>query len=92
MFSLYADFSREDEKKKVYVQNLLREHAAELKDLVLRNNAHVYVCGDASQMAKDVFRAFSDIIRQDCDKEFGKDGDSFLGSMEVSGRWCEDVW
>ncbi|MFD8715003.1 molybdopterin-dependent oxidoreductase [Streptomyces anulatus] len=52
-------FSR-DQRAKVYVQDRMREHGAQLWSL-LRDGAHLYVCGDASRMAKDVDRALRDI-------------------------------
>ncbi|QCD58779.1 bifunctional nitrate reductase/sulfite reductase flavoprotein subunit alpha [Streptomyces hawaiiensis] len=52
-------FSR-DQRKKVYVQDRMREHGPELWHW-LRDGARFYVCGDASRMAKDVDRALRDI-------------------------------
>jgi sulfite reductase (NADPH) flavoprotein alpha-component len=45
-------FSR-DQAKKIYVQDRMREHAADLWRW-LQEGGHFYVCGDASRMAKDV--------------------------------------
>ncbi|MEW2549249.1 bifunctional nitrate reductase/sulfite reductase flavoprotein subunit alpha [Streptomyces sp. NPDC047002] len=45
-------FSR-DQRAKVYVQDLMREHGAALWAW-LQEGAHLYVCGDAGRMAKDV--------------------------------------
>ena len=89
-FSVHAAFSRE-ESKKIYVQDLLSEHAIELKRLELLKRlekAHVYVCGDASRMAKDVFKTFAGLIDGQC----GKCGVEYLRDMKASGRWSEDVW
>ena len=67
--SLYQDgalarldvaFSR-DQRAKVYVQDRMREHGARVWDWVDRG-AHVYVCGDANRMAKDVHQTLRDII------------------------------
>ncbi|MFH9746866.1 molybdopterin-dependent oxidoreductase [Streptomyces anulatus] len=52
-------FSR-DQRAKVYVQDRMREHGAQFWSW-LRDGAHLYVCGDASRMAKDVDRALRDI-------------------------------
>ena len=48
-------FSR-DQPEKVYVQHRMLESAAELWGW-LRDGAHLYVCGDADRMAKDVHQA-----------------------------------
>lgn len=53
-------FSR-DQDTKVYVQDRMREHGAELFRW-LEDGAHFYVCGDASRMAKDVDAALKEIV------------------------------
>ena len=62
--AIYADrhltrldtaFSR-DHERKIYVQDRLVEHSALLWSW-LQDGASVYVCGDASRMAKDVHSA-----------------------------------
>jgi sulfite reductase (NADPH) flavoprotein alpha-component len=55
-------FSR-DQEHKVYVQDRMREHAAELWHW-LEGGAYFYVCGDAKRMAKDVDAALHDIVAQ----------------------------
>jgi NADPH-ferrihemoprotein reductase len=92
IFSIHTAFSREKENKKVYVQDLLHEHVAELTKLVLREDAHVYVCGDASRMAKDVFSAFAQIVGHETQRKFHETGDVYLRRMKAERRWCEDVW
>ncbi|MET7479138.1 bifunctional nitrate reductase/sulfite reductase flavoprotein subunit alpha [Streptomyces sp. NPDC005648] len=52
-------FSR-DQRTKVYVQDRMREHGPQLWSW-LQDGAHLYVCGDASRMAKDVEQALKDI-------------------------------
>jgi sulfite reductase (NADPH) flavoprotein alpha-component len=90
-FSLHTAFSR-DQDQKIYVQDTLHQHAAELRDLVLHKNAHVYVCGDASRMAKDVFKAFTRIVADDSEGSPTETADSYLREMKRGGRWSEDVW
>jgi sulfite reductase alpha subunit-like flavoprotein len=53
-------FSR-DQRAKVYVQDRMREHGAQLWSW-LQDGASVYVCGDATRMAKDVDRALREIV------------------------------
>jgi len=40
-------------------------------------------------MARDVFKAFSDIIADGSELEVG---DAYLEEMKHTGRWSEDVW
>jgi sulfite reductase alpha subunit-like flavoprotein len=53
-------FSR-DQVEKIYVQDRMRAAGAELWAW-LQDGAHVYVCGDASRMARDVDAALRDIV------------------------------
>lgn len=55
-------FSR-DQEKKVYVQDRMLEQAS-LFWSWLQDGATVYVCGDASRMAKDVDRTLHTIVEQ----------------------------
>ena len=52
-----------DGAKKFYVQDRMREVGRELWTW-LAEGAHLYVCGDAKRMAKDVERALVDIVAQ----------------------------
>ncbi|WP_316978622.1 sulfite reductase subunit alpha [Shumkonia mesophila] len=52
-----------DGTEKVYVQHRMRERGAELFEW-LQAGAHVYVCGDALRMAKDVETALTDIVAE----------------------------
>jgi sulfite reductase (NADPH) flavoprotein alpha-component len=53
-------FSR-DQSEKVYVQDRMREHGAQLWAW-LESGAHFYVCGDAGRMAKDVDAALKAVV------------------------------
>lgn len=50
-------------KEKIYVQDKLREQGAELWRWI-NDGAHIYVCGDANRMAKDVEQALLDVIAE----------------------------
>ncbi|RDL40121.1 uncharacterized protein BP5553_00100 [Venustampulla echinocandica] len=89
-FSMHVAFSRQDPTKKVYVQHLLNQQAEELRELILRQNACVYVCGDAQRMAKDVFTAMAQIIGED--NAFDGDSQAYLKTLKKNKRWLEDVW
>lgn len=54
-------FSR-DQPQKVYVQDRIREHGAELWRW-LQDGAKLYICGDASHMAKDVEQALRQVAQ-----------------------------
>lgn len=54
-------FSR-DQRQKIYVQDLMRRYGHDLWSW-LQDGAHLYVCGDAQRMARDVDQALHDIAR-----------------------------
>ncbi|MFD7986367.1 flavodoxin domain-containing protein, partial [Kitasatospora indigofera] len=82
-------FSR-DQRNKVYVQDRMREHGAQLWSW-LQDGAHFYVCGDASRMAKDVDQALRDIavthggLGED-------DAAAYVKQMSADKRYARDVY
>jgi len=82
-------FSR-DQRHKVYVQDRMREHGAELWRW-LDAGAHFYVCGDASRMAKDVDTALRDVVTT----HGGLPADqaaAYVKRMTTEGRYARDVY
>jgi sulfite reductase (NADPH) flavoprotein alpha-component len=79
-----------DQAKKVYVQDRMREHAADLWRW-LQDGAHFYVCGDALRMAKDVDAALRDIARE----QGGMNADGardWIVALARQGRYQRDVY
>jgi sulfite reductase (NADPH) flavoprotein alpha-component len=82
-------FSR-DQARKIYVQDRMREHAAELWTWI-KNGAHFYVCGDARRMAKDVDVALTDVVAQ----QGGMDATAateYVKQMRKDKRYQRDVY
>ncbi|WP_313487933.1 NADPH-dependent assimilatory sulfite reductase flavoprotein subunit [Pseudescherichia sp.] len=79
-----------DQKEKVYVQDKLREQGAELWRWI-NEGAHIYVCGDATRMARDVEQALLEVIA-----EFGgmdtETADEYLSELRVERRYQRDVY
>jgi sulfite reductase (NADPH) flavoprotein alpha-component len=79
-----------DGDQKFYVQDRMREVGRDLWSW-LAEGAHVYVCGDAQRMAKDVERALVDIVA-----EFGArspdEAVRFVAELKKSGRYQQDVY
>jgi sulfite reductase (NADPH) flavoprotein alpha-component len=79
-----------DGAKKFYVQDRMREVGREVWTW-LAEGAHVYICGDAKRMAKDVERAMVDIVAQ-----FGArstdEAIAFVGELKKKGRFQQDVY
>ena len=77
-------------QEKVYVQHKLRENAADVWQW-LQNGAHVYVCGDALKMAKDVEQALLDIIAEHGNMS-PDDADEYLSELRENKRYQRDVY
>jgi len=82
-------FSR-DQGDKVYVQDRMREHGAQLWAW-LQEGAHLYVCGDASRMAKDVDAALRSIIARHGAMD-AAEADAYVSSLARERRYLRDVY
>lgn len=91
---LVPAFSREDPTgKKVYVQHKLAEHEEKMRDLILREEAYVFVCGDGAHMAKDVHKTLLSVITNGGGKyEKENDAEVLLREMTREGRYVRDIW
>jgi NADPH-ferrihemoprotein reductase len=87
---LYTAFSR-DQPQKVYVSHLLRENMAEVWDIIGNRNGHIYICGDARSMAKDVRDIIIEVISKFGNKT-KQESELFLKKMESQRRYSADVW
>jgi sulfite reductase (NADPH) flavoprotein alpha-component len=82
-------FSR-DQPEKIYVQDRMRENAAELWSW-LESGAHFYVCGDASRMAKDVDAALHQII-QTAGRKGAEEARQYVQNLKSQKRYQRDVY
>ena len=82
-------FSR-DQAQKVYVQDKLRTHGSEVWQW-LQDGAHLYICGDANRMAKDVQQALLDIVQQYGGKT-AEQAQAYLDELRVAKRYQKDVY
>ncbi|MGU3385398.1 sulfite reductase flavoprotein subunit alpha [Methylobacterium sp. D53M] len=82
-------FSR-DQPEKVYVQDRITQHAQELVSW-LDGGAHLYVCGDAKAMAKDV-RAAVVGAYQSAKGLSAADAEAQVAALERSHRYQQDVY
>lgn len=87
---LNVAFSR-DQEHKVYVQHLLKKNKEHLWKLIHSNNAHIYVCGDARNMARGVHAAFHEIAQEVGGLTHNQAVDYFKKLM-TKGRYSQDVW
>ena len=79
-----------DGDRKYYVQDRMREVGADLWQW-LAKGAHVYVCGDAKRMAKDVEAALVEIVATHGARSTDE-AIAFVASLRKAGRYQADVY
>jgi sulfite reductase (NADPH) flavoprotein alpha-component len=82
-------FSR-DQPDKIYVQHRIWEARRELFRW-LEEGAHLYVCGDAQAMAKDVHNMLRRIIADQSGRA-DEHAQAYLQDLQKSGRYLKDVY
>jgi sulfite reductase (NADPH) flavoprotein alpha-component len=79
-----------DGAQKIYVQDRLRESGADVWAW-LAEGAHIYVCGDAKRMAKDVEAALIDIVARHGARSLDE-AVVFVSGLKKAGRYQTDVY
>ncbi|HET7850730.1 MAG TPA: sulfite reductase subunit alpha [Pseudolabrys sp.] len=79
-----------DAEEKIYVQHRMREVGRDLWAW-LADGAHIYVCGDALRMAKDVERALVDVVAKHGSRS-ADEAVAFVAELKKSGRYQQDVY
>ncbi len=82
-------FSR-DQPEKIYVQHRMLAHGEELYDWIM-DGAYIYVCGDASRMAKDVEATLQEIIRLHGKKD-EMEARALIKKLRNEKRYLRDVY
>ena len=82
-------FSR-DQAEKVYVQHRIKENAEQVYSW-LENGAHLYICGDANRMAKDVHQALIEVIAEQGGKSV-EEAEEYLKALRNDKRYQRDVY
>jgi sulfite reductase (NADPH) flavoprotein alpha-component len=79
-----------DGAEKFYVQDRMLQVGRELWSWIA-DGAHVYVCGDAQRMAKDVERALIDIVAAHGARSTNE-AIAFVADLKKNGRYQTDVY
>lgn len=90
VLTIHTAFSR-DQDKKVYVTHRMKENKEELWRLIGQQGGHLYVCGDAKMMAKDVHNIVVDVI-QTGGQMSHEAAEAYVKKMEQQKRYSADVW
>lgn len=88
-------FSRETRKpdgSKVYVQDLVWEERAHIADAILNKGGYVYVCGEATRMAKQVEEVLARILGEAKGGCAAVEGVAEVKLLKERSRMMLDVW
>jgi sulfite reductase (NADPH) flavoprotein alpha-component len=80
-----------DQTHKVYVQNKMLEHAAEIWKWIDGEGAQFFVCGDAKRMAKDVDAALRKIVQEQGGKSVDE-ANAYVEKLKNEKRYKRDVY
>jgi len=91
IIQLRTAFSRENPKQKVYVQHKIEEDGEFIFELIEKENAHIYICGEGNRMAGDVEATLVKVI-----SVFGRlnleEAEHYLEDLRHQARYKLDVW
>jgi len=89
ILQLSTAFSR-DQDHKIYVQHVMEENAKDIWHWI-QEGCHIYLCGDATHMAKDVTHTLLSIIHKEGDLS-EEDAKALLQSLRKEKRFQADVY
>lgn len=90
VLTMHVAFSR-DQAHKVYVTHLLEKNMDEIWKVIGENNGHLYVCGDARNMARDVHNIVLKVV-QEKGSMTESEALAYVKKMEAQKRYSADVW
>lgn len=89
--ALYATAFSRDGGSVRYVQHAMREHGARVRTLLLEQNAHIVVCGNAVKMPVDVRNALLRILEEGGERS-DDECEQLLRRLEATGRYQAETW
>ncbi|XP_015598428.1 NADPH--cytochrome P450 reductase isoform X2 [Cephus cinctus] len=87
---LHTAFSREQAQKE-YVTHLLENNKEEIWSVIGEKNGHIYICGDARNMARDVHNILVKVVMER-GKMTEMEATAFIKKMDTQKRYSSDVW
>ncbi|XP_066268552.1 nitric oxide synthase 1-like [Branchiostoma lanceolatum] len=87
---IYTAYSRESDTPKTYVQHVLYNQLSERVKELLKNNGHIYVCGDVA-MADDVCTTVQKILEEKSAMT-STESEAFIRNLKDCNRYHEDIF
>ncbi|CAO2651666.1 Nn.00g042360.m01.CDS01 [Neocucurbitaria sp. VM-36] len=87
---VFAAFSR-DQRQKVYVQDLIRQQSSLIYGCLSDRNGIIYICGSSGKMPQAIREALIEGFQQHGPMS-RDEAESYLASMEKSGRYRQETW
>ena len=80
--------------RQIEEQHLMLQHKDRLRELIVDQDAFVFICGDGHGMAKDVHNALVEIISSGdgADAMDAAEAEAMLKDMTRVARYVKDVW
>ena len=91
---LFVSFSRDVDKpdKEIrYVQHNIRKHSKRFVKKLFEENATLYVCGDAKNMAKDVNDTLNEVVAEELEISVDE-AKKRITSLMIDRRYLQDIW
>ncbi|XP_067655044.1 nitric oxide synthase 1-like [Haliotis asinina] len=86
----YVALSREPEKPKMYVQDMMQQQAKDVYNTMVNAGGHIYICGDIT-MAEDVKQTLERILTEQ-GKLTTKAARDYIGQLRSDKRYHEDIF
>lgn len=90
MLDVFPAFSR-DRKNKLYVQDLIRSHAARVYEALAVQNGLICICGSSGKMPQAVRESLVEVFQQQGNINHD-DAEAYLIAMEKTGRYKQETW
>lgn len=73
------------------MQHVIKEHAAEVWDIVGEKKGHFYISGSADKMPKDVKKALLEVIAQE-GRMNEEESETYVKRMEQTKKYQVETW
>ncbi|XP_077161099.1 NADPH-dependent diflavin oxidoreductase 1 isoform X2 [Paroedura picta] len=90
LLMLFTAFSR-DQEQKVYVQHRIRENKKLVWDLVSRENAYIYLAGNAKQMPEAVAEALKFVFQSEGGLS-ASEAEEYFATLDRTRRFQAETW